>query len=316
MAGSPNDALVAKLITAPTQSERVADLADNQFVFNFLNATHSAQGDDGFIIVINPATFPALMTGGGALGLGLIGPCGLNLPHVHPRANEIQLNIGGGDLKAQFIQENGGRVVTNTLSPGMATVFPKGSLHFQQNLGCDPVTFIASFDFVDAGVSQITKNLVMLDQEVVSASLGNLGMQVLSNIMIPENIALGAQSCLDKCGIDRSKFHFNGTFANFVASSGSSSAVPKPSASSTAVPSISSMVSRSYKSENIYASEPDMSFQNNPLKSTVIGLSAALLAMMVWTIYSTIIGRRRSRSKNIAGNFKDAVSDMDIVSYN
>ncbi|KAF8811632.1 RmlC-like cupin [Phlegmacium glaucopus] len=208
MAASPNDALVAKLITAPNQSERVADLTDTDFVFNFLNATHSAQGDDGFIIVINPATFPALMTGGGALGLGLIGPCGLNLPHVHPRANEIQLNIGGGDLMAQFIQENGGRVITNTLSPGMATIFPKGSMHFQQNLGCDPVTFIASFDFVDAGVSQITKNFAMLDQEVVSASLGNLGIKVVSNLMIPENIALGAQSCLDKCGIDRSKFQF------------------------------------------------------------------------------------------------------------
>ncbi|KAF8811633.1 hypothetical protein BYT27DRAFT_6440521 [Phlegmacium glaucopus] len=114
----------------------------------------------------------------------------------------------------------------------------------------------------------------------------------------------------------------SGTFDNFITSSAGSSSVapPKPSASSTAVPSISSMVSRSFKSQpqDVYASESNgISFQNNPLASTVIGLSAALLAMIVWTIYNTIIGRRqRSRSKIIAGNFKDTVGDMGFVSYN
>ncbi|KAF8500564.1 RmlC-like cupin domain-containing protein, partial [Hysterangium stoloniferum] len=134
----------------------------------------------------------------------VMGPCGLNAPHVHPRANEILLNIGGGQLMTQFIQENGDRVVTNALSPGMAIVYPKGAIHFQQNIGCEPVTFIASFDFIDAGVSQIVKNLLNLDQEVVSANLGNIGMQTLRHLTIPDNIVLGAQSCLDKCGIDRS----------------------------------------------------------------------------------------------------------------
>ena len=54
----------------------------------------------------------------------MIGPCGLNTPHIHPHASEIQINISGGDLKAEFILENEGRVVENILSPGMATVFP------------------------------------------------------------------------------------------------------------------------------------------------------------------------------------------------
>jgi len=294
-ASSDNDALVTKLITAGNQGERVNDLADTDFVFNFMNATHTSQGEDGFIILLNPVTYPALLTGGGALGLGVIGPCGFNAPHVHPRANEILLNIGGGELMTQLIQENGGRVVTNTISPGMAIVYPKGAIHFQQNIGCEPITFIASFDFVDAGVSQIVKNLFTLNQEVVSATLGNLGMRILSQITIPDNIALGAQSCLDKCGIDRSKFDFNSTFSNYITSSGSSWVLPKPFAPSAAEPSV---FSRSLKNPEIYTAKTfhDLSFQNNQLRSTVIALSGAFLVLLLLTIYMGITGRTRSPS--------------------
>ncbi|KAF8802871.1 RmlC-like cupin [Phlegmacium glaucopus] len=208
MTTSPNDALVVKLLTAANQKERIIDLKDADFVFDFINSTHTAQGADGFITVVNPASFPALLTGGGAIGVGVIGPCGLNTPHIHPRGSEIQINVGGGVLMAQFIQENSARVVNNLLPPGSATVFPKGAIHFQQNLGCNPVTFIASFDSVDAGVSQVALNLFMLDKEVLSATFNDIGVEFLDKLVVPPNIALGAQSCFDRCGINRNKFVF------------------------------------------------------------------------------------------------------------
>jgi hypothetical protein len=57
------------------------------------------------------------------------------------------------------------------------------------------VTFIASFDFVDEGISQVARNFFMLDREVVSATMGGLGMQVLGDLTIPANIALGKHGC-------------------------------------------------------------------------------------------------------------------------
>jgi hypothetical protein len=53
------------------------------------------------------------------------------------------------------------------------------------------VTFIASFDFGDEGISQVARNFFMLDKEVISATLGGLGLNVLGNLTIPANIALG-----------------------------------------------------------------------------------------------------------------------------
>jgi len=54
----------------------------------------------------------------------VLGPCGLNTPHTHPRATEIQLLLSGGPLYNQFVMENGARLVKDTIEPGMAMVFP------------------------------------------------------------------------------------------------------------------------------------------------------------------------------------------------
>ena len=34
------------------------------------------------------------------------------------------------------------RFVFNTINPGQATIFPKGSVHYQANEGCEPMTFV------------------------------------------------------------------------------------------------------------------------------------------------------------------------------
>lgn len=122
--------------------------------------------------------------------------------------------------------ENGARVVKNNVPVGSATIFPKGSIHFQQNMGtssllahaivlyltlalaCEPTVFIASFDNVDPGTSQIAQNFLALDKNVIDATLGEIGVSVLDHIELPDNFILGAQECLDRCKIDRSTFNF------------------------------------------------------------------------------------------------------------
>ena len=60
---------------------------------------------------------------------------GANSPHTHPRATEIQIVVQGGPVYTEFIMENGASPVKNIVPIGSATIFPKGSIHFQQNLG-------------------------------------------------------------------------------------------------------------------------------------------------------------------------------------
>ena len=83
-------------------------------------------------------------------------PCGMNVPHTHPRATEILYAANG--------TENGARLVLNTLGPGQATVFPlvrtyarppRGGSRtasansltpsLQANEGCAPMAFVCAY---------------------------------------------------------------------------------------------------------------------------------------------------------------------------
>jgi len=306
---SPNDALAAKLITAANQIERIADLKDTDFVFNFLNHTPSSTGRDGEISALSPAIFPALLTGNTGMTVGHLGPCGLNTPHHHPRGTELNINIGGGNLQAEFIMENTARVISNTLSPGMVTVFPRGAIHFEQNLGCTPVAFVAAFDFNDPGTSQSATNLFRLDKDVLSATFNDIGVKFLDELVIPPAVALGAQSCFDRCHIDRRNFNFTGTFADFF---DSVREVKKPAdhyppmrMAGSGPNSMAQMISESFSpSQNV-------SFSQNPLQPAVMGLSVALVALIILQVFMAITGKRRQlKAKRNAQQLEDQTGGM------
>jgi hypothetical protein len=61
--------------------------------------------------------------------------CGMNIPHTHPRATEINIAING-TLRTGMLAENGARFVFNDVPAGSAAVFPKGAIHFEMNLEC------------------------------------------------------------------------------------------------------------------------------------------------------------------------------------
>jgi len=89
----------------------------------------------------------------------------MNSPHTHPRATEF-LFLVNGQMDVGFIEENGARFVGNTLTQGQGTIFPKGSIHYQLNLGCEPITFVAALNDEDPGVNQIAQRCEYSDPDV------------------------------------------------------------------------------------------------------------------------------------------------------
>jgi hypothetical protein len=61
-------------------------------------------------------------------------------------------------------------------------------------IACEPTVFIASFDNVDPGTSSIAQNFFALDQGVVDATLGEIGVSVLDHLDLPTNFILGMSS--------------------------------------------------------------------------------------------------------------------------
>ena len=76
--------------------------------------------------------------------------------------------IKGKQLRVALVEENGGEgAVVNDLYQGDVAFFPQGLIHYQQNLDCDPATFLAALNSEDAGVVTITTNFFQLPSEAI-----------------------------------------------------------------------------------------------------------------------------------------------------
>ncbi|KAL3435933.1 RmlC-like cupin domain-containing protein [Aspergillus tetrazonus] len=211
---SGNKELITSLLLAPTQADRAALLTepgDYIFDFNEDGAPEGAEakGLGGFSIAAHSKTFPALIGNGASMTLGFLGPCGMNTPHVHNRATELNVVVKGR-LVTNFILENGVSPVENTLDLYQMAVFPQGSIHQEFNPDCGETVFVAGFNDADPGVSQVAQGLFGLRGDVVQATLGGIqtfnGQDIESfREMIPKNVALGIEACLAKCGLQKNE---------------------------------------------------------------------------------------------------------------
>ena len=143
--------------------------------------------------------------------VGFLEPCGINTPHVHPRATEFLILVQGSNLKFGSVLENGlvgpdqNQEISGSLSQLEATIFVQGSIHWQFNDACDKAIFVAAFDSDDPGTSSIAQNFFSLNDVIVNATLGTPGVINGSNIedfrkMIPANLAREMSTCLARCG--------------------------------------------------------------------------------------------------------------------
>ncbi|KAJ7817902.1 RmlC-like cupin domain-containing protein [Mycena olivaceomarginata] len=143
-------------------------------VFDFSNTQNVTEGGKGGTLLLATVdNFPILEGTGISGAVAFIEPCGLNIPHMHPRASEILINIEG-ILDTGFVQENGFATEVETqLGLFQATVFPMGSIHYQQNPTCSRAMFVAGLSSDDPGRSDIATNFWMLPPLATSYSTGN-----------------------------------------------------------------------------------------------------------------------------------------------
>lgn len=199
-------------------NDRVTPLTDPKAVhdalsFDFKTAPIGGQG--GRILVANEANFPFLVGENIAGAVAFIEPCGMNSPHIHPRATEF-LTVVEGQLETGFVMENGlfaaaakginalAFPFNTTLNQFEATIFPQGSIHFQFNPTCERAIFSAVLNSADPGTSQIAQNFFTLPDDIVNITLGTKNHIDPSNVdqfraNLPPNLVLAMDSCKARC---------------------------------------------------------------------------------------------------------------------
>ncbi|KAJ6535841.1 spherulin-1B precursor [Mycena vulgaris] len=212
-------AIAAGLKTQPTSNDRLKKLLTDEggnlltgdalrqlTVFDFNNQAPAAGAKGGSILLATVDNFPILTELGIGGGISFVEPCGLNLPHLHPRGTEF-LTVIDGILDAGLVQENGFNALIETkLGKYQGTVFPTGSIHYQLNPTCSPAIFVAFLNSEDPGRSDIAINFWALPPDVVDAALGFPETIGGGNIdawraHLPVNLAAGVDSCLKACGL-------------------------------------------------------------------------------------------------------------------
>ncbi|KAJ7081231.1 RmlC-like cupin domain-containing protein [Mycena epipterygia] len=216
-------AIAAQLKTQPSSNDRFkkllldqngqllkGDALRNLTVFDFNNQAPAAGARGGSILLATVDNFPILTNLGLSAAISFVEPCGLNIPHTHPRADEF-FTVLDGVLDTGLVQENSFNTAIHTeLGKYQATVFPMGSIHYQQNPTCEPAVFVAALNNEDPGRSDIATSYWMLPSDVVDAALGFPETIGRGNIdawraHLPVNLPAGVDSCLKKCGLTEPK---------------------------------------------------------------------------------------------------------------
>ena len=211
ISNSGNLQLITSLENAATAVDRIKLLPNpSDHVYDFLNPPTSdatTTGLGGHTVKADRKDFPALIGNSVSMTVGFLGPCGFNTPHTHPRSAEINIVVEG-ELGTEFITENGATLIKNKLSTYQMTVFPQGAIHTEWNPDCTPATFVAGFASEDPGVQQSAQRLFDMDDDLLEAAFKNDFTFAGEDIdqfrsLIPANVALGVESCLAKCGLQK-----------------------------------------------------------------------------------------------------------------
>ena len=221
--------LQTALLLSPGFADRQSVLLPNppdasNITFQFHNNTVTG-GTGGTIALTTLETFPALIGTNVAAAVGFVNACGLNVPHNHPRANELLTVVSGKLIGGLILEQNPGgagnvvgqpkpvngplQQVNATLENFKAMLFPQGETHFQFNPTCEPALFTAAFDSSDPGRTQIARNFFSAypDEEVLIAAVGgNLETLDPARIgqfrnQIPTAFAVQIESCVKRCRI-------------------------------------------------------------------------------------------------------------------
>eukprot|EP00121_Abeoforma_whisleri_P017010 Awhi_evm1s15592 len=86
----------------------LGDFEPEDFRFDFRLVPVESMGIGGLVQPLSLGNAPVLALGDVAITRFTLDPCGINLPHVHPRGTEIIFMFKGSNLRTVFAAENGG----------------------------------------------------------------------------------------------------------------------------------------------------------------------------------------------------------------
>ncbi|GMH20574.1 hypothetical protein Nepgr_022415 [Nepenthes gracilis] len=158
----------------------------DDFLFKGLNIPRNTDNKQGSnVTLVNAANLPGLNTLGIALARIDFAPYGLNPPHTHPRATEVQ-TVLEGTLYVGFVTSNlpngKNQLFSAVLYPGDVFIFPQGLIHFQFNIGKTPAVVLVSFSSQNPGVLTIA-NAVFGPTPPISIDVLTKAFQVDKNVI-------------------------------------------------------------------------------------------------------------------------------------
>lgn len=124
------------------------------------------RGEGGLVQARESPNTPAMVGQGIALSLFTVEEGGQNLIHYHPRATEL-LYVIKGTIEVGFTTTTG-ELIANTISAGQATLFPRGLLHFQRNIGQGTSQYISMLNSENPGVMSFPRTLFTLPTNILS----------------------------------------------------------------------------------------------------------------------------------------------------
>jgi oxalate decarboxylase/phosphoglucose isomerase-like protein (cupin superfamily) len=197
------------IIVVSAQSESAAKrrskLSAADFVIDLAKSKSFTVGYGGLAREASLDNFPALSGEGLAHYSFIIFPCGINTPHIHPRASELLYAIDAEDLQVGFVEENGGRVIVNRISTGFSTIIPSGLIHYQINLSCKKATYISTTSSEDPGYVPVMNQTFLFPNYVLSGTLGIAESEVnklRNRLPASPSISLQQSECYQRCGLN------------------------------------------------------------------------------------------------------------------
>ncbi|KAI0164093.1 spherulin-1A [Xylariaceae sp. FL1272] len=194
----------AELTNGATQHDQNMVLArDSDWVFDFFNQDAYHTYHDGATINANASTFPATVGNGLSMSWVVLGPCAMQPPHYHPRAANY-ITVVNGSIQTWMVTENNEPLVTNVLQQGQMTIFPTGSLHTMQNMGCKNATIITALSSEDPGTQTLASALFRLPWDIVNAAFGYQNISQMNGTIpaLAGGVISGELQCRKLCGID------------------------------------------------------------------------------------------------------------------
>ena len=134
-----------------------------------------------------------------------LGPCSMLPPHFHPRATNYVVAFAG-NTTTYMIAENGAPLITETLTPGQMTIFPRASLHAMQNTDCENnAQLVSALSSTDSGTHNVVNGLFSLPSNIVAAAFGNPidGVKVDAGAIpaVGTGSIVGDEECRKRCGL-------------------------------------------------------------------------------------------------------------------